>query len=101
MNTEMDIELKVHIAQDEETCVWFIAASDIPGLRVEGNSADELIRKVEDIAPELIELNMAEIIAAVAAKQKRRRKPAPERAAGHKPRTLIRPVFDSPLALAC
>jgi hypothetical protein len=100
-----DIELKVHIAQDEESGVWYIAASDIPGLRVEADSADELIRKVEDVAADLLELNLEEVAANVAARQ-RKRSPKAAKASrsaesGERPRTVIRPVFDSPLAVAC
>lgn len=96
------IELKVHFAKDDETGRWYIADSDIPGLRVEADSADELIRKVEDVAPDLIELNVEEILAAVRA----RTRPIPARKKAHKPATSrpavsIRPVFDSTMAVAC
>jgi len=107
VQSEAPIELKVHIAQDEETGVWYIAASDIPGMRVEGDTADELIRRIEDVASDLLELNLDEVIANVAA---RHRKQSTKRAAKpakspskceNRPRTVIRPVFDSPLAVAC
>ncbi len=55
------VELKVHLAQDSETRLWYVAASDVPGLRLEAESVHDLIRKVEDIAPELVELNREEI----------------------------------------
>ncbi|MCA1653354.1 MAG: DUF1902 domain-containing protein [Sphingomicrobium sp.] len=99
----MTIELKVHVARDEETGVWYIAASDIPGLRVEADTADELIRKVDDIGPELIELNIEEIVAAQKPSRaaKTRTKPDSPGRPPDRPRTVIRPVFDSPLAVAC
>lgn len=93
------IELKVHFAKDDETGRWYIAESDIPGLRVEADSADELIRQVQDVAPDLIELNVEEILASVRA----RTKPVPARRprAHCRPALSIRPVFDSPMAVAC
>jgi len=57
------IELKVHLAQDGATRLWYVARSDVPGLRLEADSVHELIRKVEDVAPELVDLNRAEIAA--------------------------------------
>jgi hypothetical protein len=58
------VVLEVHLAQDAETHLWYVASSDVPGLRLEAESVHELIRKVEDIAPELVELNRKEIAAA-------------------------------------
>lgn len=58
------VELQVHLAQDPETRLWYVASSDVPGLRLEAESVHELIRKVEDIAPELVDLNREEIAAA-------------------------------------
>lgn len=94
VNVPKLVELKVHLAKDEESGRWFIAASDIPGLRVEADSADELIRIVQDVAPDLIELNAAEIIANDHAKSRRRK-------STQKPTLAIRPVFDTPMAIAC
>lgn len=85
------IELKVHIAQDEESGCWYIAASDIPGLRVEADTVHDLIRRIEDVAPDLIELNCAEILASFGKSKK---------LAAHRPPVSILPVFDSPLAVA-
>lgn len=55
------IELSVHLAQDAQTRLWFVADSQVPGLRLEAESVHELIRKVADAAPELIDLNREEI----------------------------------------
>jgi len=90
------IELKVHLAKDDETGRWYIAMSDIPGLRVEADSADELIRKVEDVAPDLIELNADEIMEAHFARRRTARTKAPKN-----PPMSIRPVFDSAMAIPC
>lgn len=90
------IELKVHVARDEETGRWFVAASDIPGMRVEADTADELIRAVNDVAEALIELNIEEILRNV---QARSRAAAPPQEAKRPLR--VYPVFDSPMAVAC
>ena len=86
------VDLTVHFAQDDETGVWYIAHSDIPGLRVEADSVSELIRQVQEVLPDLIELNMEEIGAIHRIK----------RAKQDQAHTYfkVRPVFDSPLAVA-
>ncbi len=89
------IELKVHFAQDAETGRWYIAASDIPGLRVEADSAQALIQKVGEVAGDLVELNSAEILAAFAKTRLPSAKPLSLR-----PPVSILPVFDSPMAIA-
>ena len=87
-------ELKVHLARDEESGRWYIAHSDIPGLRVEADTAGELIRMVQDVAPDLIELNFDEILANEHARHRTSARAA-------RPNLAIRPVFDSPMAIAC
>lgn len=87
------IELKVHLAQDSETGLWYVASSEVPGLRLEAESVHELIRKVQDIAPELVDLNRPEI-----AERHDKRLAGPEAA---RPPVTIRPLFDTPLAIAC
>ncbi|HEV7659174.1 MAG TPA: DUF1902 domain-containing protein [Allosphingosinicella sp.] len=87
------IELQVHLAQDAETGLWYVASSQVPGLRLEAESVHELIRKVADAAPELIELNRGEIAAS-----HDKRLAGPEAA---RPPVTIRPVIDTPLAIAC
>jgi hypothetical protein len=87
------VELTVHLAQDAETGLWYVAETQVPGLRLEAESVHELIRKVADAAPELIELNREE----VAAKHDKRLS-GPE---ASRPPVTIRPVIDTPLAIAC
>lgn len=87
------IELAVHLAQDAETRLWYVASSQVPGLRLEAESVHELMRKVADAAPELIELNRAEI-----AERHDKRLSGPETG---RPPVTIRPVIDTPLAIAC
>ena len=82
------IELKVHLAYDEEADVWYVASSDIPGLSLEADDPLRLIERIENCAAELICLNMAEI----ERKHARREE---------KPAVTLRPVFDSPMQLAC
>ena len=91
-------ELKVHLAQDEETGRWFVAESDIPGLWLEADSATDLMLRIEEAAPELIALNEAEILAAYKARDDGRRR---EVAVKQAKRPSIIPVFDSPVQLAC
>lgn len=80
------IELKVHFARDEESGRWYIAESEVPGLRLEAETASRLIERVSLCAGEMIELNMAEIVETKMLRS------------GQKLR--VRPVFDSPLELA-
>ena len=80
------IVLNVHLAFDEKARRWYIADSDVPGLALEAEDPASLIRSIEQIAPELIELNGEEV----------------ERRFGLKPGDAVRltPVFDSPIELA-
>mgnify|MGYP006172206987 CR=1 FL=1 len=82
------VELKVHFAYDDEADVWYVAASDIPGLRLEAENPQQLIERVMACAGELIDLNEAEIL----------RNHAPER--NERPPLAVRPVFDSPVRVA-
>ncbi|GHC82236.1 DUF1902 domain-containing protein [Novosphingobium pokkalii] len=87
------IELKVHIAEDEESGRWYVAESDIPGLRLEADDALTLIERLREAAPELIEMNKDEIIAAHLGE--------PEAEPWATRRPSIKPIFDTPLSLAC
>lgn len=89
-------DLNVHLARDEESGWWYVGESDIPGLVLEAETAAELMRKIELAAPEMIQLNLAEIVAVHL-----------EGEAGHSAEAApthrtwaYRPIFDSPLA-AC
>lgn len=89
-------ELKVHLACDEETGRWFVAESDIPGLWLEADDPLALIKRIQDVAPELIQLNEAEIVESCKARQQSK----PRKASTNRPRPTIMPVFDNPVALA-
>jgi len=80
------VGLCVHLAFDAQTRRWYVAASDVPGLRLEADDPAALIRRIEQAAPELIELNAEEV----------------SRRFGIRPGDAVRltPVFDSPIELA-
>jgi predicted RNase H-like HicB family nuclease len=42
---------------DEEARVWVAESDDVPGLITEAETSDELIRKLQTLVPELLELN--------------------------------------------
>jgi hypothetical protein len=87
------IELEVHLAQDAETRLWYVAESDVPGLRLEAETVHELMRKVEEAAPELVDLNRTEIAA--------RHGNALAGPEAQRPAVTIRPLIDTALAIAC
>ena len=84
------VELAVHVAFDEEAGVWYVAHSDVPGLNLENERVSDLLRRIEDTVPELVELNCEEILAAHRARSSHSSAPA-------RPRFVTKPVFDSPL----
>lgn len=94
MLMEETFELKVHIACDEETGRWYVAESDVPGLRLEDADPLKLIARIELAVPELVELNLDEIVEACRALR-------PDTHKSHSDvewkRPAVRPVFDSPL----
>jgi hypothetical protein len=80
------VELCVHLAFDAEARRWYVAHSDVPGLRLEADDAATLLRRIEEAAPELIALNGGELGERFGA------------GAGEKVR--LTPVFDSAIELA-
>ena len=50
----------IQLAWDNEAKVWMATSEDIPGLILEDESADKLIKRVMLAAPEIIELNGVE-----------------------------------------
>ena len=80
------IELKVHLAYDDEADCWYVAHSDVPGLSLEAPTATALMERVTQVAAELIELNQSELL---------KKHVRHERAS-----VAVTPVFDSPLRLA-
>ncbi len=47
----------VDLAWDEESWTWTATSDDIPGLVLEGGSADALMERVRYTAPEIMRLN--------------------------------------------
>lgn len=88
-HVSMKVELSVHLAYDEEANVWYVASSDIPGLFLEADTPQELISRLKEAAPEMLALNLAEILEKQPMKK-------PKKA----PRISLLPVFDSPMELA-
>lgn len=91
------IELKVHLAFDDEAQVWYIAESDIPGLSLEGATPADLVNRIQEAAPELIELNIEEIIRAKGIDLPRAER---HQEREQRPSMQWRPVFDSGMDLA-
>jgi hypothetical protein len=91
-------ELRVHLDYDDEARVWYVAKSDIPGLSLEAATPSELLSRIVEAAPELIELNTGMIARVVDA--------GPVGESNGRPRHparrpwSVRPVFDAPLELA-
>ncbi len=48
---------KVYARLDEESQVWYVYKSDVPGLHVEADTQDELLEEVLALVPELIVAN--------------------------------------------
>lgn len=93
------IELLVHLAYDREAAVWYVAKSDIPGLSLEAATPYELLSRVVEAAPELIELNRGMLAKVVEADFD----PGKTKGRSHGQRRrpwAVRPVFDAPLDLA-
>ena len=45
---------------DEEAEVWYVSQSDVPGLVAEAETAEKLIALLNELIPELLELNGTE-----------------------------------------
>jgi predicted RNase H-like HicB family nuclease len=91
---EQEIKLNVHLAFDDEANVWYVAKTDIPGLILESESVEELIRRIQDAAPQMIELNAQEILDTYCPEQ-----PVQKVSRARPPMSWL-PVFDSALAVA-
>jgi predicted RNase H-like HicB family nuclease len=47
----------VHAQWDTEAKVWVATSGDVPGLAAEAATLDELSAKLDDMVPELLQLN--------------------------------------------
>lgn len=45
---------------DDEASVWYVAETNVPGLRTEAATAEELFAKLDVMVPEMLELNCNE-----------------------------------------
>ena len=52
------MQFTVTVSHDENEGVWFVQASDIPGLNAEAPTLDELVEVIADLAPELVAANI-------------------------------------------
>jgi predicted RNase H-like HicB family nuclease len=50
----MDTVIVVKAAYDAEAAVWYVEASDVPGLHLEGESLEVLVAKVPDALADLL-----------------------------------------------
>ena len=50
------MKFDVRLIWDSEACVWY-TQTDIPGLCLEAQTFDELVKEVRIAAPEMLELN--------------------------------------------
>lgn len=48
---------KIHVTYDPEAAMFVALSDDIPGLATEARTIPDLIARVHEIAPELLELN--------------------------------------------
>lgn len=53
--------LEIRAERDDEAQVWVATSDDVPGLCVEADTFEKLVKKAADLTPELLELNHVEI----------------------------------------
>jgi len=56
---ERELNIRIICRWDAEPKVWWAESEDLPGLVTEASTIPELIQRVMDVAPELIEDNLA------------------------------------------
>jgi Domain of unknown function (DUF1902) len=49
--------LTIHCAYDPDVKVWYVAATDVPGLATEADTMDALEKRIQAVVPELLALN--------------------------------------------
>ena len=50
-------EYKVKASYDDDAKVWYVSDSELPGLCSEADTLDELIARVQLVAPDLVKCN--------------------------------------------
>lgn len=53
--------LEIHAQWDDEASVWYATSEDVPGLCVEADTFDNLVKVATELTPELLELNRVQI----------------------------------------
>lgn len=53
-------QFTVTVCHDEAEHVWYVHASDLPGLHAEAPTLDALVAIIEDLAPDLVAANLPE-----------------------------------------
>jgi predicted RNase H-like HicB family nuclease len=54
------MQFTVTVLHDETEGVWFVEASDLPGLHAEAATLDALVDAIAEVAPDLAEFNVPE-----------------------------------------
>ena len=57
--TPVQIRIVVRAEWDEDACVWVATSDHVPGLVTESSSLDDLMRRCEQLIPDLLKMNGA------------------------------------------
>jgi predicted RNase H-like HicB family nuclease len=52
------MQYTITVCHDEKEGIWFVQASDVPGLNAEAATLDALVEAIADLAPELVTANL-------------------------------------------
>ena len=52
------MQFTITVCHDEKEGVWFVQASDVPGLNAEAATLDALVDAIADLAPDLVAANL-------------------------------------------
>ncbi len=55
-------ELIIRAFWDDEAKVWVAESDDVPGLVTGADTMEELVQKLEEVIPELLELNAPDLL---------------------------------------
>ena len=53
-------DFTIEVGYDREAEVWVVEQSEVPGLTIEGDTYDQLITNIHDLAPVLLRANEVE-----------------------------------------
>ena len=54
----VSMQFTVTVCHDEKEGVWFVQASEVPGLNAEAPTLDALVDAITDLAPDLVAANL-------------------------------------------